>query len=84
MVMFYLILSLGETHRTASSPSCPSGNSDSVGLVNNAPSCDFGPLADLCEDPVLYDGVGVWDACIPSEAEYGGLEASMAARMLVF
>lgn len=53
MVMFYLILSLGETHRTASSPSCPSGNSDSVGLVNNAPSCDFGPLADLCEDPVL-------------------------------
>lgn len=50
-----------------------------MGLVNNAPSCDFDPVADFCDGPVLKDGVGVWDACIPKEAEYGGLDASMAA-----
>lgn len=50
-----------------------------MGLVNNAPSCDFDPVADFCDGPMLKDGVGVWDACIPKEAEYGGLDASMAA-----
>lgn len=50
-----------------------------MGLVNNAPSCDFDPVADFCDGPVLKDGVGVWDVCIPKEAEYGGLDASMAA-----
>ena len=53
-----------------------------MGLANNAPSCDFDAVADFCEGPMLKVGVGVWDACIPNEAETAGLDASMAILYL--